>query len=448
MRCFTVNNNLGRSITFFSLFKFTAPTIVMLIFISMYTMVDGAFVSNLIGPDALSAINIVYPIQSTIIAISIMLATGSSAIIARKMGEGLYEEARSDFSLIVIFGIFLSLVVTILSLIFIDDIVEILGATPSLHHYSKSYLWMLTLFFPMGILQMLFQFLFVTAGKPHLGLISTIAAGVTNIVLDYTFIAIFDMGISGAALATGIGFCIPALTGLLYFTYCKKSFLYFVKPKMDLSFLLNSCSNGMSEMVTNMATSVTTFLFNITMIKLAGEDGAAAIAIILYAQFTLTAIYMGYSDGVAPIVSFNYGKKDIDNLKKIFKISISFICISSVIIYVLSIIFESPLIEIFVKKGSNPYLIALGGFPLFALSYIFAGINIYASALFTALGNGKVSAVISMARTFLFLVSGILILPSYIGIKGVWLSVPLAELLTLFMSAAFIYKYRKFYGYA
>lgn len=442
-----MSNILSQKFTTWTLLKFTAPTIIMMVFMSLYTMVDGVFVSNLIGENALSAVNMVYPIQSIIIAIAIMFATGGSAVIAKKMGEGNSQEAKRNFSLIITVSIGIGIVVLMLGLLFIEPIITLLGATEALYNYCYDYLSILILFTPLAMLQMLFQFLFVTAGKPNYGLVATVAGGIANIVLDYVFIHSLGMGIAGAALATGVGYSIPAIFGLLYFAFNKTGVLCFTKFKFDMKVLLQTCMNGSSEMVTNLATAVTTFLFNIIMIRYLGENGVAAVTIVLYAQFLLTAVYLGFSSGVAPIFSYNYGEENADELKKIFKISMLFIAISSVVIFIFSIIFTPNIVGVFVKEQSEVFPIAINGFLLFSIGYLFTGFNIFASAMFTAFSNGKISAIISFARTFIFIILGIMFLPKFIGVSGIWLAVPFAEIVTLVLSFFFILKLKKFYQY-
>lgn len=443
-----MGNILSKKFTTKSLLKFTIPTIIMMVFMSLYTMVDGIFVANLIGPNALSAVNIAYPAISIIVALAIMLATGGSAVVARKMGEGKSRESKENLTLLFCVGIGIGFLVLIIGCIFTEPIIKMLGASEVLYEYTYDYLKTLMFFAPFAMLQMLFQYFFVTAGKPKMGLFAIIGGGVANIILDYVFIAIFNMGIAGAAVATGIGYCIPAVVGLYYFTFKRNGTLYFVKPKIDIKMIIESCLNGSSEMVTNLAMAITTFLFNIIMLRYLGEDGVAAITIVLYSQFLLTAVYLGFSSGVAPIISYNYGEGNQTELKKLFKISMLFITISSVIIFAASIILSPNIVSVFAKADTKVFEIAINGFLLFAISYLFTGFNIFASSMFTALSNGKVSATISFVRTFVFLVVGILFLPVLIGENGIWLAVPAAEILTIVISFAYMIKLRKHYHYA
>lgn len=317
-----------------------------------------------------------------------------------------------------------------------------LGANGRLMADCKAYLGTLMLFVPASVLQILFQSFFVTAGRPGLGLGLTIAAGISNAVLDYLLIVPAGMGITGAAVATAIGWCIPALAGVAYFLFSQNP-LRFARPKLDWRTLGESCFNGSSEMVTNISTGVTTFLFNILMLRYLGEDGVAAITIVLYAQFLLTALYLGFSMGVAPVVSFNYGSGNTLQLKRLFKICALFIGGSSAVVFGVSLLLAGPLVGVFSPPGTAVYEIGREGFLLFSLSFLFAGVNIFASAFFTALSNGRVSAAISFLRTFGFLIVALVLLPKAVGVTGVWLAVPFAELATAGVAALFLWRSRE-----
>ena len=442
-----MKNSISREFHFFSLLKFAFPSMIMMIFTSFYTMVDGIFVSRFIGTNALSAVNIVFPLCNIIIAIGVMLGTGGSAVIATKLGENRIREAKENFSLITIFGVILGLIVLILCFIFIEPILKMLGASETLYTLCYEYATVYLMFAPLSVIQLLFQYLYVTAGKPTMGLIVTIIGGVTNAILDYLFIAVLGFGVKGAAFSTGIGIAIPAIYGLVYFSLYRKGSCNLVKPKMDKRALLDSCSNGASEMVTNIALSVVTILFNIIMMRLLGEDGVAAITIMLYAQFFLSSIFMGFSMGVAPIISYNYGSRNFNQIKKVLKYSITFILVCSIICCIVAIAFSPIIITIFAQKGTNVYNIAMEGFKLFSISFLFAGINIFTSALFTALSNGKVSAIIAFMRTFVFITAGLISLPLIFGVDGVWLSITASELVSTIMCLIFILAYRKEYNY-
>ncbi|MGL4774004.1 MAG: MATE family efflux transporter [Clostridium sp.] len=270
-----MDNTLAKEFKFFSLLKFALPSMVMMVFMSLYTMVDGMFVSRFIGTTALSAVNIVYPIYSVIIAVGIMLATGGSAVIARKMGEEKLKEAKENFSLLVLTSFILGIIIGVLCLIFLNPLLKALGANETIFEYCVSYAKTFLMFTPLALIQMLFQYFFVTAGKPEIGLSLTVIGGLLNMILDYFFIVKLEMGISGAALATGIGLAVPAIFGLIYFIVVRSGSLYIIKPRFDKGLLIESCINGSSEMVTNIAVAVVTFLFNVMMMKYLGEDGVA-----------------------------------------------------------------------------------------------------------------------------------------------------------------------------
>lgn len=441
-----MSNSIAKDFKFFSLLRFALPTMVMMIFMSLYSIVDGIFISRLLGTNALSAANIVYPVISIVFAVGIMLSTGGSALIAKKLGEGKDREAREDFSFLTLVSFLFGIAILLIGNIFIEPIVRALGSTDALLPYCVDYLSVSLLLAPAAMLQMMFQTFFVTAGKPLIGLMLTISGGVANMILDYLFMGPFNMGISGAALATGIGELIPAVIGLFYFLFTRHS-LYLTKPVVRFQVLKESCFNGSSEMVTNLSTAVVTYLFNITMLKFLGEPGVAAITIVLYGQFLFNALYMGFSMGVAPVISYNHGSQNLPLLKRIFKICIGFISISSILITIMALVSSPVIVEIFTPIGSATYDIAKTGFFLFSINYIFAGINNYSSSMFTAFSDGKVSALISFVRTFVLIVLNILLLPYLIGVNGVWLAVPAAEFMTLFLSVYLFYKKRDVYHY-
>lgn len=438
---------LNQKFSLLSLLKFSFPTVVLMMFFSLYTMVDGFFISNYVGEKAFASVNIVFPFVSAIIAVGTMIGAGGCAIIAKSLGEDDADTARKNLTLITVFALLLSVIIVVLGLSFTKEIVRFLGATDILARDSITYLRMLLFFVPFSILQMISQMFFPLNGKPELGLVVGVAGGITNMVLDYLFIVLLDMGIGGAALATGIGYSIPAIAYILYFAKKRKHELYFKKPKWNAKALLDTCTNGSSEMVTNLAGTVTTFLFNITILKFAGEKGVAAVGVIMYAQFILQSASLGYAQGVAPILGYAYGAENHSQLKVVVKLSCIINIAFSIITYVFTILWANLIAGLFVEKGSETFVITLFGLKLFALSFLFQSFNIFTSAMFTAFSNGKVSAFISLMRTFVLIVLFVLILPQFIGVTGVWLSVPLAEFFALFLSLFFILKGRKTYHY-
>lgn len=441
------NNPLAQNFSIGTLLRFAFPTIFMMMFSGLYTIVDTIFVARFVNTNALSSINIVTPIINIIVGLGGMIATGGSAIIARKMGDGRNQEARSDFTLIVGTGAVIGLAVACLGLLFREQIIRGLNASDLLFPYAKDYLTILLIFAPANILQVVFANLFVTAGKPGLGMGLGLAAGLTNVVLDFIFIVPMQMGISGAALATCIGYLVPTVAGILFFLRNKNGVLHFIKPHFNIRVISESCFNGSSEMVSQLSTAVTTFLFNAAMMRLLGEDGVAAITIIIYSQFLLTTLYIGFSMSVAPVFSYNYGSGNTSQLKQLFKICIGFTAVTSMMIFAFSMLSGPYLVAIFSSKGTPVYQIARTGFLIFPFSFLFCGFNILASALFTALSNGKVSAILSFLRTFVFLTMGILALPMFLSEIGLWLAVPLAELLTFMLTVYFIRHGRQKYQY-
>ena len=436
----TQKNPLAERFNALSLIRFAFPSMVMMLFMGLYTIVDTIFVARFVDTNALSSINIVCPVINLIVGLGTMLATGGSAVVAKKMGNGNIREARSNFTLIVVAGAVIGLLITAAGLFFLDEIIWGLGASETLFSYCKDYLTIQLIFAAFNMLQVLYQNLFVTAGKPTLGLALAVLAGTSNIVFDYVFIVLLQMGIKGAAIGTGIGYMTPSIIGTIFFLM-KRSELHFCKPKMDVSILLKSCSNGASEMVSQCSTAVTTFLFNITMMKLLGEDGVAAITVIIYSQFLLTTLYIGFSMGTAPIISYNYGSGNVKQLSAAIRTCFRFIAVISIFVFLFSLLGGEYIAGIFARDNRNVFEITKMGFSIFSFSFLFSGCNIFASALFTALSNGKASAAISFLRTFGFITAFLLVLPRFFKETGVYMAIPLAELLTFMIAVYLIFKY-------
>lgn len=430
-----------------SLLKFAFPTILTMLFMGLYTITDTVFVARFADTNGLSALNIVCPVINLIVGVGTMLATGGSAIVARKMGAGEHKRASQDFSLIVGAGVLSGILIAVFGAIFIDGIVWGLGVSNLLFPYCRDYLFILLLFTPASILQILFQNLIVTAGYPGIGMLLGICAGAANLVLDYVFMVPLQMGIRGAAFGTGIGYMIPSVIGVLFFCGGKGS-LRFRKPVMDLFVLAKSCANGFSEMVSQAAAGVTTFLFNRVMMGLLGENGVAAITIMIYTQFLLTAFYIGFSMGVAPVISYHYGRQDWKQLKNVFSACMRFIIFISVAVFGTAFLFGPYLVRCFSDQGTSVYEIAAEGFLIFSFSFLFCGLNIFTSAAFTALSDGRLSAILSFLRTFGLISVLLFVLPDLLGVAGVWLAVPVAELLTMIVALLFLARNRARYHYA
>lgn len=438
---------LAQPFNFKRILFFTFPTILNMVLLSLYTTVDGIMVSRLVSENALAAVNIVFPVVSFVLAVALMLASGGNAIIANLLGQRKQDEASKKFTLIYGVGILLALLLTGIVFLLLDPLLKGLGATSDLYHYAAPYLKIMMLFSPMMVLQILTQTFMVTEGKPMLGLALSMLSGIINVGLDYLFMAHFKMGISGAALATGMGMAFTGIYGLLYFTLAKKRVLAFKWPKMNRSFVFAAMGNGASEMVNNLSVAFTTFLFNVTMVRLLGNEGVVAITIILYVQFIQMAIYFGYSQGISPVISFKYGANQIKELKAIVYRSFLFIGLSSVLVIGFSLIFVDAIIGLFVPSGAVVFDLTKEGFLIYLTAYVFMGFNIFVSAMFTALGNGRVSAFLSFFRTFVFIIGALLTLPNLLGLIGVWIAVPISEAISALLSYISYRNGKERYGY-
>ena len=442
-----MQNTLGIKFNFQSLLRFAFPSMTMMVFLSLYTIVDGMFVSRYAGTTALSAVNMIFPAYTVGMAVALMIAAGGCAIVAKKLGEGKTMEARQDLSFFVLVEAVLGIVCAVCGYLFIDPIVTFLGASPAQYELCRTYGVLMMAFAPTFYLQTAFQSFFVAAGRPGFGLGVTVAAGLTNVALDYLFIVVMKMGIAGAALGTGLGTCIPAAAGLIFFTFSKTNPLRFTRPHYDFRMLASACGNGASEMVTNLANSITTFLYNLAFLNSFGEDGVAAITIVLYFQFVFSAIFFGFSSGVAPIFSYKYGAGDKGQLKVIFRLSMLLILIFSVLSWAVSDLSIAEVLKLFTPAGTSVHDITIAGFPVYAAGFLLMGVSIFASAMFTAFSNGVVSAVISFVRTFIFLAGSIILLPQFFGSDGLWMAAPAAELAGLLVSVFFLFRMRRKYGY-
>lgn len=426
--------------------KLVLPTIFMMLFMSLYTIIDGGFVSRFVGTDALSAVNIAYPYINFILGISIMLGSGGCALVMKKLGQGKDDEAKKDFSLIIIFSLILSFIISFFSFIFLDEIVKLLKGEGNLYNYTKEYLFYVIIFVAPTILKFIVEQFLVATNRQNIALFLSVTGGVLNIILDYVFIVKLNFRIKGAAIATGIGYAIPAILGLIFFIK-KSSLLHFKKPTKSFNVILKSCSNGSSEMVTQLSNGLITYLFNVAMLKYIGEDGVASITIVLYIQFIVTAVFLGYSIGVSPKISYFYGNDDTISLKNIINKSFKIIGVLSICTYCIIMLLSPTLITLFTPKDTNVFNITLYGLKIYALSFLIVGVNIFTSAMFTAFSNGKVSALISFLKAFIFESLGILILPLFFSVNGIWLSVPVAQFIQIFVCIYFYKKYKNIYKY-
>lgn len=438
---------LSDHFTYKRLFKFTIFSIVMMIFNSIYSVVDGLFVSNFVGKTPFAAINLIFPFVFILVTLGFMLGTGGSAIVAKNLGEGNSKKANELFSLFIYVTIILGILMTLIGFIIIKPVAIALGATGQLLEDALIYGKILMFVVPFYMLQMEFQSFFVTAEKPQLGLIISIVSGVTNILLDVLFVAIFKFGLVGAALATGISQALGAIISLIYFFKDNTSLLRLSKTTLDLKSLAKACVNGSSELMSNVSMNLVCMLYNFQLIKYIGEDGVSAYGVLMYVCMIFLSVFIGYSIGVAPVVGFNYGAKNTIELKNVFKKSINIITVSSLLMVISSILLSSPLSYIFVGYDKTLFEITKRAFIIYSFSYLFSGIAIFASSFFTALNNGLISAIISFLRTLIFQVAAILLLPLWLNVDGIWLSVVVAEFMAFLVSIIFLLAKKKKYQY-
>ena len=434
-----VNNSFEQKFNITKLFKFSIPSILMMLILSLYQCVDGLFVSNFVDTNGLGAINIVYPIIFIGLGIALMISTGGSALIGKALGEKKRDEANSIFTFIVLFSVVVAAATGILGSVFIEDILVFLGATGNYYEMGKNYLQIHFYFIVFYYLQNMFQIFFVTAGRPKFGFISTLLGGVTNILLDYLFLVVLDFGIEGAAIATGISFLIPSFAGLYCFIFSKKSLLKFSKFEISLNKLWKTIVNGSSEMLSNIANSVTTFLFNYQFFKYCSYTGVDSITIVLYFQFLVSSMMFGFSTGVSPVISYKFGEGDLEELRQVKKNSFIIFTTLSIICFLISLVAIYPVAGIFSGGDIDVYNMTVNNYVYFSFSLLFMGISIFASSYFTSVGDGVTSLVISTLRTLVFLSCSLLILPLLFDEDGLWIATSFAELLGAIVSLIFIY---------
>lgn len=420
----------------------------MMVFTSIYSVVDGLFVSNYVGKDPYTALNLIWPLIMGMGALGFMMGSGGSAIVAKTLGEGKSEDARRYFSMVVYVTIIGSLLLSAIGLIFIRPISIALGSTEELLPYSMLYGRILLISLTFFMLQNVFQSFFATAEKPKLGLLIIVIAGVSNMILDYVFIVVFQWGLAGAAIATAvsqvIGGCIP----LFYFLRHNSSLLRLVVTRFELRPLWKACTNGSSELMTNLSSSLVNILYNLQLMKLTGQDGVAAFGTIMYVFFIFIAIYIGYAMGCAPLIGYHYGAGNHKELKNLLTKSLVLMGSLGVLLTIAAEVLAAPLSKLFVGYDPELYALTCHAFRLYAFSFLVTGFNIYGSAFFTALNNGGISIAISFLRTLLLQVAMIYLLPIFFDLDGIWLAVTAAECLTLVITIIFLITQRKHYHYA
>lgn len=443
---------LSDHFTYNRLLRFVLPSIIMMIFTSIYSVVDGLFVSNFVGKTPFAAINMISPVLSILGSLGLMIGTGGTAIVGKTLGEGKgekkREEANAYFSMLIYIVFIIGVVLGVVGLIFIRPLSQMLGANSMLKE-CVLYGSVILPAMPFFMLQYAFQSFFITAEKPKLGLAVTVIAGVMNIALDALFIIVFKWGLFGAAFATALSQIVGTLIAIIYFSRKNDSLLHLTrKTKFYGKVLLKACTNGSSEMVGNIAASVITMLYNFQLMRFIGEDGVAAYGVIMYVSFIFSAIYYGYAMGSAPIISYQYGAGNHEELKNMFGKSLTLTGIVGILMLFIAKVLSAPLSNIFVGYDKELFDLTIHAFEIYSFSFLFSGFTAFGSSFFTALNDGLVSALISFLRTFIFEIGSILILPIIFGIDGVWFAIVIAEIAAFFVTGFFFYRKRRKYHYA
>lgn len=428
--------------------RFALPSIAMMVFTSIYCVVDGLFVSNFAGTDAFAALNIVIPIPIALGAIGFMLGTGGAALVAKTMGEGDQNRANGLFTFIICASLVISVLLTIVSILLLEPFLQMLGAEGALLEDGLIYGRIMLAGLVFAVLQNAFQSFFIAAEKPTVGLVVIVIAGLTNMVLDYVFIALLGWGIAGAASATIIGQACAAISPFFLFRKSRGYRLVFTKPIVDFHALGKTCVNGSSELMTELAASIVSTVYNYQLMIMIGPDGVAAYGVIMYVTFVFTAIFFGFCMGIGPIISYHYGARNHDELKGLFKRSMIITGIVGLVMFLLSQLLAQPLVSVFVGYDPNLASMTQHGLRIYSISFLICGINIFGSAFFTALNNGKVSAFISFMRSLVFETSTVLVLPIFFGAEGIWFAIIVAESCALVITALMMFLLSKRYHYA
>lgn len=430
------------------LLRFVMPSIIMMVFTSIYGVVDGLFVSNFVGDTAFAAINLIMPVTSILGGVGFMLGTGGSALVAITLGEQKGELANRYFTMMIWISIIVGIVLSIVGLAVMKPIAVLLGATDGMLSHCVLY-GSITMGFNVSfMLQYALQAFLIAAEKPNLGLVTTVAAGVTNMVLDALFIAVFNWGVAGAAIATGLSQCVGAVIPLVYFLRSKSSPLRLIKTKLEVKPILKACVNGSSEMISNATSAIIGIIYNFQLLKYAGESGVASYGVLMYVQFVFAAIFIGYSMGSAPIISYHYGAGNHSELRGLLKKSNILMFLSGITMVIAAQFLAEPLAQIFVGYNLDLFTMTVRALRISTLSFVIVGFNIFASGFFTALNDGGVSAAISFLRTFIFKTAAILVLPLFFQLDGIWFADATAEIFAFVISIIFLLVKRKKYHYA
>ena len=439
--------SISEHFTYRKLLRFVFPSIIMMIFTSIYCVVDGLFVSNFVGKTPFTAINLIFPLLMILGALGFMIGTGGTAIVAKTMGEGQDTKANEYFSMLVYLTAVCGVLLTVLGLIFLRPVAVLLGAEGEILDCCILYGRVNLIALPFFMLQNIFQSFFITAEKPKLGLAVTVAAGVTNMVLDALFVAVFRWGLFGAALATALSQFVGGALPVLYFASKNSSRLRLGRASFNGGVFLKTCTNGSSELMSNISASVVTMLYNFQLMNFAGDDGVAAYGVIMYVGFIFVAIFIGFSIGSAPIISYHFGADNSSELRNMFRKSLVLVSFTGIVMAVTAIAAAGLLSSIFVGYDQALFDITVRGFTIYAFSYLICGFNIFGSSFFTALNDGLTSAVISFLRTLIFQTSCVIILPIIFKLDGIWFSVIAAELLAFAVTITFLLFKRKKYNY-
>ena len=449
--------HLSEHFNYSKLIRFVLPSVIMMVFISVYGIVDGFFVSNYAGEIPFAALNLIYPLIMILGSVGFMLGTGGNAVVSKALGEGGREKANRIFSMLIYATIILGVVLSLTGILIVRPVAELFAATEKnmtpqeraeLIEYCVLYARIILAALPAFMLQNAFQGFFVTAEKPRLGLYVTIAAGLGNVVFDALFVAVFEWGLAGAAIATALNQLIGGLLPLFYFARKNDSLLQLGKTRFDGNVFTHVCGNGLSELMTNISLSVVTILYNAQLMRYIGINGVSAYGIMMYIGFIFIGVYLGYSVGVAPIIGYHYGAENREELKNIYRKSLIIIITLGVFMTLLACIFSKQLSSIFISGDKELLKLTTRGLRIYALSFLMSGLNIFGSSFFTALSNGILSLGISFSRTFLCQVVAVLVLPMLFEVDGIWASVVLAEAVTLGLTVCLWLWKRKRYGYA
>lgn len=438
---------LSDHFTYHKLLRFTFPSIIMMVFTSVYGVVDGFFVSNFAGKTAFAAINLIMPFIMILGGMGFMIGTGGTALVSLVLGQNDEEKANRYFSMMIYLAVIMGVVLSVTGFVFIRPVAAALGATPEMMDDCVLYGRIVIAFTTAFMLQNVFQSFLIAAERPKLGLAATVAAGVTNMILDGLFVGVFRWGVAGAALATGLSQCVGGILPLVYFIRPNTSRLRIVRTRLEIRPLLQACANGSSELMSNISASVVSMVYNFQLLKYLGENGVSAYGVLMYVSFIFVAINIGYAVGAAPIVSFHYGAGNEEELKNMFKKSLCLVWGAGLALTGMAFALASPLSQIFVGYDAELLALTRHAFCLFAFSFLFAGFNIFTSSFFTALNNGAVSAAISFMRTLIFQTASVVILPLIFGVDGIWWAITAAELFACMLSAGFLFARRGKYHY-